>query len=640
MSGPNRCTECNQLTLERIPDKGYMVDENAAKFFLSPTTEQAACEICSLIRHSLRYDRGKLLADQKETLALYLFRNPPVSSSERLHQIDVIAMPPRLTQSVWLANKGGVWHFGPPDDKVFVARGTIGAYCSEASNSHLASFMKYRLPSENVEPAKSMKLAAEWLNECVTKHSCCGLEYSKKLPTRVIDVGRKDSSTPPILTETRGQSGRYAALSYCWGATPFFKMTSSNKSSLKSTIPLNNLPTTIRDAIHFTRILGIRYLWVDSICIIQGTDQAAREDWSRESRKMREVFGGATLTIAASGSTDAHQGIFKQRLGAGKHKCAIPVSRTDSTSILLMCDNQSISHKNEPLSQRGWAFQERKLSARILSFDSSELSWSCRSCDLWESACEFSPPMLDCPRNLKTEADHLYLEWMTTVEAYSATKLTLASDRLPAIEGIVDLIHVELKADTCYGGIWIRNFRAQLLWRHIPPTRSSPDFKGQETVRKAPFLKSFTKQPVSEDYEGTRPAELQSISEIGITMRGELVKIDTIRCAPRSRYSGVFDNYPPWRRFSDGMVVWIDDVDAIPPSHKKIHSSPKEIINVWFFFVRNAEGLILIKEGSQRGKFLSRTPPTFKRIGVFWGYTLATCHPSFRLLTVQNLAFD
>ncbi|OTA88590.1 hypothetical protein M434DRAFT_34751 [Hypoxylon sp. CO27-5] len=540
MSESSRCARCSQLTVADLVDDGYLVDDDALKFILEPTQEQVACDICSLIRDSFEYDHAKLLRYpiQKGDPALYLFRNPPCLSGERIHRIDVIAMPPRYRHGVWVGGKGWFWQFGPPDDKPHIVRGWINMHCSRDvhPNSPLTSTMKNRLPA--VEASAS-----------------------------------------------------------------------------ESSISLEELPLTIRDAIHFTKILGIQYLWVDSLCIIQGTDEEARQDWAQESQQMSTVFGNAFLTVSASGSTDAYQGLFRSRPGMEKHYCSIPASKSDSTPIFLGWHGRRIEPMNEPLSKRGWAFQENILSTRIFSFGSSELSWSCRECALRESLFESFPPRLGSSMSLKAEAKLIYTNWTDIVEKYMN------------------------KEDTCVAGLWKKELKAQLLWKRISQKESSPKSYDPCAARQAPswswasvdgLVKFLENRDVGEYYDEKlkrhRMTRVLFSSPSRITIYGGLKKFDTIRCTSRGGYNGIFEIYRPWRVFKSGMLTWIDDMDAIPED--------QQIMNVWFLFLGKTEGLILIKKESRlprvkrallalRRKIpgaLDPASPEFRRVGVFSGY--------------------
>jgi hypothetical protein len=93
------------------------------------------------------------------------------------------------------------------------------------------------------------------------------------------------------LTSSFDPPAKYAALSHCWGLYPLLTTTTSNISSHssrppgRSGIPLSSLPRTFRDAILIKRALGLRYLWIDSLCIIQDSDV----DWEREWALMGEI---------------------------------------------------------------------------------------------------------------------------------------------------------------------------------------------------------------------------------------------------------------------------------------------------------------------------------------------------------------
>jgi hypothetical protein len=116
------------------------------------------------------------------------------------------------------------------------------------------------------------------------------------LPTRLINIGSADGKQNPFLWECRGSERCYAALSYCWGtSTPFTTRINSYKDRLQG-FTLDELPKTVRDAVVITRMLGLQFLWVDALCIIQGDSI----DWQRESSKMDNIYGNASITIAAT----------------------------------------------------------------------------------------------------------------------------------------------------------------------------------------------------------------------------------------------------------------------------------------------------------------------------------------------------
>ncbi|EUC41130.1 hypothetical protein COCMIDRAFT_61418, partial [Bipolaris oryzae ATCC 44560] len=137
--------------------------------------------------------------------------------------------------------------------------------------------------------------AKEWLRSCSEKHPQCSPLGDRPLPTRVIDVGDKNSSRIRLVV-SHGRLDRYIALSHCWGHSEPITTTKDNLDRhINEGVEIGDLPQTFRDAIEVVRALGFRYLWIDCLCIIQQDG----EDWQREVTRMPEVYGNAAMTIAS-----------------------------------------------------------------------------------------------------------------------------------------------------------------------------------------------------------------------------------------------------------------------------------------------------------------------------------------------------
>jgi hypothetical protein len=104
------------------------------------------------------------------------------------------------------------------------------------------------------------------------------------------------------------EQGEYAALSHCWGSGHPQTLKKGNLSEMQDSLLLNEASKTFRDAIDVTRRLGISYLWIDSLCIIQDDDGG--RDWLLENPRMGDVYNNATVTICASVSTSTEEGLF------------------------------------------------------------------------------------------------------------------------------------------------------------------------------------------------------------------------------------------------------------------------------------------------------------------------------------------
>jgi hypothetical protein len=152
----------------------------------------------------------------------------------------------------------------------------------------------FQVDSNPASPQIFEKIS-KWLSTC-SEHRSCGDEgiwnvlriehQDSTLPLRVIDVGPADGSINPRLLTTNAQRGKYATLSYRWGTSVTMTTTYKTISSHQIGIEMASLPKTLRGAVHVTRKLGLRYLWVDSLCIIQ--DSA--EDSAQQARQMHMIY--------------------------------------------------------------------------------------------------------------------------------------------------------------------------------------------------------------------------------------------------------------------------------------------------------------------------------------------------------------
>jgi hypothetical protein len=313
-----------------------------------------------------------------------------------------------------------------------------------------------------------------------------------RLPTRVIDLGPTSELRAPILLESRGCKGSYVALSHVWGRSKFLCTTSANIHSLQQEIPVYELSRTFQDAFQITRRLGFRYLWIDSLCILQklGPDDAkSLKDWEFESSVMGDVYENAALVLAAAGSTDGSFGMLNRcelpatdlanpcriRLQHGRDSVNDPVlyRRSQNSEDINFCLNDG------PLAQRGWTLQEQLLAARILYYGRKQVYWKCQ-----QSCC--SADNMPCPRFLQLQDSKLpqllrirepasrasdadtkeaaYQEWNRVVNDGQKRQLTIEKDKLPALAGIASRIQT-LTHSEFLAGIWRDDWRRGILWR-------------------------------------------------------------------------------------------------------------------------------------------------------------------------------
>ena len=150
----------------------------------------------------------------------------------------------------------------------------------------------------------------EWLQDCSKHHTDHKFASDEKeLPIRVLDVQSSEVPNSLRLYESNGEHGKYIALSHRWGEDEHrrpLSTTNGNQKALCESINLKELPKTFQDAVEVTRILGIRYLWINSLCILQDDDK----DWETESQRMKAVFANAFYTIAATSAKDSWDGFL------------------------------------------------------------------------------------------------------------------------------------------------------------------------------------------------------------------------------------------------------------------------------------------------------------------------------------------
>ena len=216
--------------------------------------------------------------------------------------------------------------------------------------------------------------------DCLQHHKSCKLsqDFRRALPTRVIDVGLvpNRSDTAPRLVDGAGRSEDYVALSYCWGGESALTLTVGSKERLRQGIPLNDFRATLRDALTVTRTLGIRFLWIDALCI----QQDSPEDWAAEAARMRDVYRGAIVTICASSASRASEGMFCHRTPPATI-CWLPWNEPNQPgkSVFL---RQAIEVMDAELrasfiNSHGWTLQESLLAPRTLWFGRQQLMFEC-----------------------------------------------------------------------------------------------------------------------------------------------------------------------------------------------------------------------------------------------------------------------
>ncbi|KAH8900662.1 HET-domain-containing protein [Thozetella sp. PMI_491] len=279
-----------------------------------------------------------------------------------------------------------------------------------------------------------MLICKEWLRVCDDQHRHTDSHVST-LPTRVLDVGDGASDTVFLRTTTKAQ-GTYIALSHRWHHdTP--TTVHANLDARRAGIKVSDLPAIYQDAIRFTQNLGVRFLWIDSLCIVQDD----RTDWYFESQNMATVFASAYVTIAISPSADVTGNpSFEQDVEKGE------------------------------LSSRAWILQERALARRTIHFTPGQTYWECGAViwSLTEDEGERPSTALSSsnfpqagPQNAPEDGQAVFKQ---IFEHYSRLRITVKGDRPIAVWGLEDRLSAFYGTDSFYG-IVKSFFPESLLWQ-------------------------------------------------------------------------------------------------------------------------------------------------------------------------------
>jgi hypothetical protein len=198
---------------------------------------------------------------------------------------------------------------------------------------------------------------------------------------------------------------------------------------------------------------------MNKVCIVQ--DDPA--DWKRESSLMSAVYGGSALNIAATGARDGSNGCFFHR--PRQWRCQVS---DDSDGVTRSYEAFSKHPLEEmPLLRRGWALQERLLPARTLHFAKTQAVWECHHL----TACEAFPKAI--PSTWLRELDRFRKQplgpsmWSWIIEQYSASALSVPTDKLVALSGIARAIH-DQTGDQYAAGMWRKSLDVDLCWEPHP----------------------------------------------------------------------------------------------------------------------------------------------------------------------------
>ncbi|KAH7090617.1 heterokaryon incompatibility protein-domain-containing protein [Paraphoma chrysanthemicola] len=392
-----------------------------------------------------------------------------------------------------------------------------------APGSYASTQMRVRRrpPSNDRTSPEGIARVRELISDCTDGHWQCNQGDKGFWPTRLIDVGPTDGSRLAKLVKTSGVPSKYLALSHCWGLPGLgirtLKTTSATIASHMIGIPLKSMPRNFQDAVFMTRALGVRYIWIDSLCIVQDS----RDDWAAEGSQMDKIYKSAWLTLAATSASTSEDGFLDYQLRDRSftiplQHCQSPMeitlqARNNDHIVARFMETRNSSRLEPDIDEstwnsRGWTLQERHLSQRILHFSRTQIFWECRrgfasecgtrikqlpisitraygagdssdeSDSETRSVDEYSSIEVghdltkseDVPVHSKSSLASaawpsesinvragLYDWWFTVLADYSNRKLTFTSDKFPAISGLAKEVNNTLSNITGKGDQYV-----------------------------------------------------------------------------------------------------------------------------------------------------------------------------------------
>jgi Heterokaryon incompatibility protein (HET) len=346
---------------------------------------------------------------------------------------------------------------------------------------------------QSSDSSETFEFASRCLKECASnpRHQLCQPQRRAARPTRLLQI--YEPGEPIKLQEKSSFSSfvDYIALSHCWGKDLPITTTTKTKNQRTRAIEWNELPPLFQDTVIIAHRLGIKYIWIDALCILQDD----KSDWEQEASKMASVYANAYVTVAAVQAIDSNQ----RCLGPRQKPVKLIYKNTKGDTFVVKVRQVSDHHPllsdgrpaemEGPLVERAWALQEHVLCSRVLHYTSSELVFECRNMYNCECTSRFRQTSITTPALLPNtfgskSRQVQFTAWHRLVEKYTLRKLTRASDKLPAISGmalkIQDMVESEYLA-----GLWQSNLVEDLLWSSAPDLQD-PDLASPLSDYRAP----------------------------------------------------------------------------------------------------------------------------------------------------------
>ena len=516
-------------------------------------------------------------------------------------------------------------------------------------------------------------------HSCLSTHKLCSISERAFVPTRLIEITTSASGSGLQLRLVSGlntQRKTYAALSYCWGGSQPTQLSEGNIESYQESITWQNLPATIRDAVEVTHRLGVQYLWVDSLCIVQG---GRDDEKATEIELMAKIYTHAKFTIMVRRGKGANEGFLQRRiLPFGTSRLSLESETNQFVNLTyeaaLEIDGRAT------LDTRGWATQEYVLSRRVIMFGSWQTSWSCRTerylhSDGWapdlpdlkldpfhekysantrwpfaadlENVAEIravhgTEAVMFFSANPKASQNHWPVQpsdkfiadrWSQIVTTYTSRSFSEAKDRAVAVAGIAERFAPLISEGQRYiAGLWESNMPAELLYRNVGDV-----LLDRSTEYQGPSWSWVSIQgPVSTMTRCNCPVKVHSIefslenhvARFGavcnavLSMGGSVMSVEWKPYKHNTNEHPVRTSQCRWRKAGIEGGDFLRVRLAITPDAREYNLEWQEAILVAFNHdektpgLAASNGIILVQTKEDRS--LSQRQKTYRRLG-FWG---------------------
>ncbi|KAH6657652.1 heterokaryon incompatibility protein-domain-containing protein [Truncatella angustata] len=480
------CGRCTALNFQSLFSRLWISGETTSYDIgsIHEVFEEDACGFCTLVRHTYQTFFGadalaKVLGWVTERDPRVLMTPNPLDLSYDILRTSTAETALYVDFSFWDPPVGLLEAL---ESERFQVRGDEGAgflpQIIALRDSNPNTDRPIRHFGQVVDPGEiNWGMVREWLKTCASLHY--GSQICQNPTTRGTTKGTGNHMSPLTLRAidvdqacvvTLPNDAPYIALSYVWGKDQHIKLKRDNITSVETPsyfLAGENAPSkTIVDAMQASRYLGYRYLWVDALCIVQDDAQNIRAN----VESMQQIYSGAALTMVAAAGHDADFGIPGVSGQCLRTKQQRHLTLNEVTISNRLESTLNITHWNT----RGWTFQERILSARLLNFTTAQVSFQCdRGCNCEEqfhSSLDNTGLFIQYDHNtqLDFETYDIFEVYALAVNAYTDRYLTDPMDKVRAFDGILHVLKEPFEGSFFYG-LPVTMFDAALLW--IPVKR-------------------------------------------------------------------------------------------------------------------------------------------------------------------------